>query len=374
MTRPAPHRLWLLTLLAALLLGTPAAADDGRGRHDQDDRAGVTVMTRNMYFGADLAPALAATTPPELILAATQIFAVVNASDVAGRVDRMAREIARSRPDLVGLQEVAIWRIQEPADFSPAPNATTVVHDFLAMLLDALDARGERYVVVATHVSNDLEAPALCPGTEPFTCFVDVRFTDLEVILARAGHGLRLSGVQDGTFIAQLGFPVPTPAGPVLYMEQRGWLAVDVRKGNERFRFITTHLIPEGVFDPVQVAQAAELLAGPADTSGNVILVCDCNSRADGTGTATYPNLLATGFDDAWIERHPARPGFTCCQAEDLRNPVSALDQRIDLILVRGRADVERVVRTGAQERSRTEAGLWPSDHAGVVGTLDFRR
>ncbi len=286
----------------------------------------------------------------------------------------MAAEIAQTKPDLVGVQEAVIWRTQFPPDFSPAPNATTVAYDFVTMLLAALEARGARYEVIATHLTNDLEAPILCPGTIPFTCLMEVRFTDQEVILARANHGLKLSNVQDGTFAAQVFFRVPTPAGPVIYREKRGWLSVDVKKGNDAFRFVTTHLLPEGFFDPVQVGQGFELLTGPANTSGNVVLVCDCNSRADNTGTATYGLLLGGGFADVWTARHPADPGLTCCQAEDLRNPVSAFDQRIDLVLFRGTAQVEAVSVTGASASDQTAAGLWPSDHAGVVGRVDFRR
>lgn len=361
-------RLLPFSLLAVLVLCTPAFANDQRGQHGHDDGDGVTVMTRNMYFGADLTPALVATNQFDFLVAVTGIFATVNASDVANRVDRMAREIARTKPDLIGLQEVATWRTQFPPDFSPTPNATTVVYDFLQLLLADLAARGEHYVVVARHVTNDLEAPAFFPG---FVCCFEVRFTDQEVILARAGHKLKLSNVQEGTFAFQVQFTVP--GAPAPYVEKRGWLSVDVKKGGDRFRFITTHLLPEGFFDPIQVGQGAELVTGPANTRLPVVLVCDCNSRADGTGTATYANLLAAGFDDAWTERHPHRPGFTCCQDEDLRNPVSALDQRIDLVLIRGRARVEHAFRTGARERSKTDAGLWPSDHAGVVAIFELR-
>src|SRR5437867_5505728 len=99
----AMKRLLPVSLLVVLLFSVPALAEDG-----------VTVMTRNMYFGADLTPTIAATTVPALILAATHIFAVVNASDVPSRVDGMAAEIAKARPDLVGLQEVAIWRAVYP--------------------------------------------------------------------------------------------------------------------------------------------------------------------------------------------------------------------------------------------------------------------
>src|SRR5438477_12978883 len=58
----------------SLLATTPATAGDGR-----NDRT-VTVMTRNLYFGADLAPAIGARTVPELIGAVTHIFGVVQAS------------------------------------------------------------------------------------------------------------------------------------------------------------------------------------------------------------------------------------------------------------------------------------------------------
>jgi endonuclease/exonuclease/phosphatase family metal-dependent hydrolase len=123
----------------------------------------------------------------------------------------------------------------------------------------------------------------------------------------------------------------------------------------------------------VQEAQGQELLAAHAGASLPVVLVCDCNSRADGTGTATYADLLAAGFTDTWSARWRAAPGFTCCQDEDLRNPTTAVDQRIDLVLVRGRAHVRHVTVTGEDEAERTPAGLWPSDHAGVTATIQFK-
>jgi endonuclease/exonuclease/phosphatase family metal-dependent hydrolase len=358
----------LVTLLLLLVLTAPtlsAAGDAGR-----NDRA-VTVMTRNLYFGADLTPAIAAQTVPELIAAATHIFGVVQASDIPARAEAIADEIATARPDLVGLQEVALWRSQFPPDFAPQPNAATVEFDFLQLLLDALAARGAAYVVVAVHVSNDLEAPALTPAG---TCCREIRLTDREVILVRMDRPhndpLALSNVQDGTFAAQAAFPLP---GGVLYREQRGWLAADVEVRGAQFRFVTTHLQPEGIADPIQVAQGAELVTGPANTVQPVIVVCDCNSRADGTGTATYGNLVAAGFADAWLEREPHLAGLTCCQAEDLRNPTSLFDQRIDLVLVRGRAHTRQVEVVGGEPADRTPDGLWPSDHAGVVATLQLK-
>jgi endonuclease/exonuclease/phosphatase family metal-dependent hydrolase len=355
----------LALLLVLVAPAVCAAGDDGR-----NDRA-VTVMTRNLYFGADLAPAVAATTVPELIAAATHIFGVVQASNIPARAEAIAAEIATARPDLVGLQEVALWRSQFPPDFLPAPNAVTVEFDFLQLLLDALAARGLTYDVVAVHVSNDLEAPAL---TATGVCCREIRFTDREVILARATRAhndpLVVSNVQDGTFAAQAAFPLP---GGVLYRERRGWLAADVAARGAQLRFVTTHLLPEGPGDVLQIPQGAELVTGPANTALPVILVCDCNSRADGTGTATYANFLAAGFADGWTERQPHLAGLTCCQAEDLRNPTSLFDQRIDLVLVRGRAHVRQIEIVGDEETDRTPDGLWPSDHAGVVATVQLK-
>ena len=66
-----------------------------------------------------------------------------------------------------------------------------------------------------------------------------------------------------------------------------------------------------------------------------MIFIGDFNTRAD-TGLdptfATYQQFINAGFADAWRKRRPD-PGYTCCQAQNLLNPSSALNQRIDLIL-----------------------------------------
>src|SRR6185436_11564855 len=158
-----------LLFASALLATTPAAAGEGR-----NDRA-VTVMTRNLYFGADLAPAISAQTVPELIGAVTHIFGVVQASNIPARAEALAAEIAAAQPDVVGLQEAVLWRSQFPPDFGPSPNATTVEFDFLQSLLEGLAARGAAYAVVAVHIANDLEAPGLLPNG---ACCREIRFTD----------------------------------------------------------------------------------------------------------------------------------------------------------------------------------------------------
>ena len=69
---------------------------------------------------------------------------------------------------------------------------------------------------------------------------------------------------------------------------------------------------------------------------------------------------------------HGADPGYTCCQAQNLLNTTSSLDQRIDLVLSRGGVGVDDIHLIGDSESDRTPSGLWPSDHAGVVATLEI--
>jgi len=104
-----------------------------------------------------------------------------------------------------------------------------------------------------------------------------------------------------------------------------------------------------------------------------VIMAADFNANASDSADptfATYQLLLSAGFKDAWKERHPSLPGYTCCQDEDLLNPTSLLSTRVDLVLYRGDISVRDIKLVGEKPSDRTPSGLWPSDHAGVVAGL----
>ena len=116
-------------------------------------------MSRNLYLGADLGPAIGADNVCEAIDAGGQILNDVDASDFPARAKLLAAEIASAKPDLVGLQEVALWRFQPNSDFTGSP-ATTVRYDFLQLLLDELEARGANYSVAVVQDEFDQELPA----------------------------------------------------------------------------------------------------------------------------------------------------------------------------------------------------------------------
>ena len=356
--------LLVLTLTFGWIAGTAEARDD-KGR-------AVTVLTRNVYIGTDLGPIFAAPNFPALLAATATAFLNVQATNFPARAGALADEIAAAKPDLVGLQEVEI--IRTGPFLNPAP-ATTVVADYLELLLAALEARGLDYTPVAVNVNSDTELPS--------ALLLDVRATDRDVILARnrGGPAMKISNVQEQKFATNLA--LPTIGGPVTLL--RGWSAIDVKIRGQRFRFLNTHLEPFSA--AVQLAQANELLAGPADTTRPLIFLGDFNSRADGTGTPTYATLLGAGFTDAWSQAEPGVAGFTCCHEANLLNPLPTLDERIDLVLFRGARDSENDARgddddEGGFRARRAEvvgdevtdrlvpSGLWPSDHAGVVATL----
>ena len=76
------------------------------------------------------------------------------------RAKPLAREIKRSKADLVGLQEVALWRTQTPSDGGSPPvspigtPATKVEQDFLKILMRELKKIRAGYRVVVESVSE----------------------------------------------------------------------------------------------------------------------------------------------------------------------------------------------------------------------------
>jgi len=313
-------------------------------------------MTRNLFLGADLTPAyraLAAPDAPTVLPAAVAgIFnpgeppGMVQRTDFATRAGGLADEIERAQPDLIGLQEAAVWRTGD-----------TVAADHLELLEAELARRGLRYRRVAATVNGHVALPSAVD--------LVVGLSDREAILAREDPGLTLANVRSAGFATML--PVATPQGPVGLA--RGWISVDATLRGTTVRFISTHL--EVSSSPaaaaVQLAQAGELLDGPTATTLPVVMVGDFNVRPE---RPTYAALQAAGFDDAWTRSHPdGAAGFTCCHTERLDDPGDTLSARIDYIFTRGAIGATEAFLVGA-EPGDFRTGLWPSDHAGVVATL----
>jgi len=316
----------------------------------------LSAQTQNLYLGADLTPAVQATTLTQFFAAANQIWSAVKASDPPTRIQKVADSIATAQPDVVALQEVAKWTAVGGGEPS---------FDFLALLQQALTARGLSYTVASTS-ENATFGPFPLPS--PFSPSFSLTFHDRDVILVKNRPGLAFSTPQNGHFATQLSLPLPAPLPPATFT--RGWASIDGVVGGRSFHFVDTHLETEAA-PPVQVAQANELLAGPLSGSGTVLAAGDFNSAADGSTTQTY-SLLTQSFSDAWINGNQQSPGFSCCQAADLLNKLSQLHERIDLVLTKNasRTPAPKAKVVNDRQVDRTATGKWPSDHAGVAATV----
>jgi endonuclease/exonuclease/phosphatase family metal-dependent hydrolase len=156
------------------------------------------------------------------------------------------------------------------------------------------------------------------------------------------------------------------------FISTRGWTSVDVTVKRDTFRFVNTHL--EAFHAGIRLQQAQELLAGPLDTNGRLILVGDLNSGPElpvPENRLAYLALVAGGMVDTWPILHPGDPGFTSGLGDDLNEPADDLENRVDMVMVRG--DGIKPIKSnlvGNDPRNRTPDGLWPSDHLGHVATL----
>jgi endonuclease/exonuclease/phosphatase family metal-dependent hydrolase len=357
--RFVPRISMLLTLVTTLLVfGWTSSQARAAQQSPLTSTRTATIMTQNMDAGTDFGLVLGATTVQQFEAEATATYQEIQASNIPERAQAVAREIGAQHPDLVGLQEVALWRTG-PLE---QPPAATVQFDGLQSLLDALNQQGLAYTPVAIMNEFDLEGPT--------SLGFDVRYTDRDVILARTGDDApELSNVQQQHFATTL--TLPTVFGPVTVL--RGWESVDVNIRGRFFRFVMTHL--EEASASVQVAQGNELLQGPGNTSLPVVFAGDFNSAAAGGPhrTPTYGNLIAAGLVDSWNVAHPIDPGYTWpLHGEDPYTSSSTPTERIDLMLFRGGFGTLGAQLIGNSAADLTSSGLWPSDHAGVVATLQL--
>jgi endonuclease/exonuclease/phosphatase family metal-dependent hydrolase len=358
-----PLRVLAAVAVLAIAAGT-APAPAGAVPPSQAQRQ-VTVASYNLYLGANLQPLFAAT-PATIATLAQQVWDHMQRVDFRLRAQAIARLIDLADPQVVGLQEVALW------ERGGTPGALAPAVDFLPILLDALAARGDRYAAVS--VSQNFQSPPVSLASGGFG-----RFTDRDVIIAREdlpASALKVSNPDDGRYAARLPLPNPLLGGAAIV---RGWASVDVKVRGKSFRLFDTHL--EAFSAQVRVLQAAELASLLAASSLPAVLVGDLNSQPSDTAGGYGLLTSSVGLADAWVVVHGPAGGNTSGQTDDLNLPESLIDHRIDYVLyqpIRIAAVAADVI--GEEQGDRTPPlpgapfGLWPSDHAGVVATLHLSR
>jgi endonuclease/exonuclease/phosphatase family metal-dependent hydrolase len=386
-------------LVAALCIALLPGAAEAKGKGKKVGHT-LTAMSRNLYLGADLTPALTAGSLPAAINAGGQIVNQVHATKFPSvRAAEIAAEIKKKKPDVVGLQEGAWWRTG-PLDFSAvnSPKATTTDPeggDFLTDLLTQLNSGGKkaslakkkgnplRYRIAVVKNEFDQELPVNDGNGGPPSH--NERLTMRDAILVR--NGVKVTGPSSGTFNTLLHVMVGGPSGIPINVT-RGWVAANVKVHGRTVHLIDTHLeafdsqssnlgsdgqtYPKG---GIREAQAKQLMqqqpSGAVLPSKPNILIGDLNSDFPVNGDQVSPGdalayqaVLAGGF----AERSPAVPPFGCCiEDPNLANPSTAgITHRVDHIMSNSRK-----VKFKKGGLTTTYAnGLWSSDHFGLWSQL----
>jgi endonuclease/exonuclease/phosphatase family metal-dependent hydrolase len=395
--RAATRRIAVLLALATALVFAllPGLAMAKSGKHQSPPKE-VNVMTRNLYLGADLAPAISASGLTAFTEATGQILREVTANNFPTRAKGLAQEILKKKPDLVGLQEVALWRTGPPSlevflNSGAKPTATAVRYDYLAELLAQLNkgkgkgGKGKpQYRVAVSQDEFDFEAPANengvagdGPNGAIANAEINGRLTMRDVILVRNGAGVTFKHPQAAHFANLL---VVTVSGVNLSVT-RGWTAVDAKvRGSHAFRFVNTHL---EAFDPatqvpsIRALQAGELVApgGPATTSLPVVLLGDLNSDDDTVEPGdqqAYRTLLGAGMR----ERSTNDP-LSCCLKSSLLavgagGSVADFNHQVDHVMTRDPKEIK--LKASSVTGRQPVNGFWDSDHAGLFSALYFKR
>jgi endonuclease/exonuclease/phosphatase family metal-dependent hydrolase len=384
--RTATRQAAALLAAALLFVLVPATAVAKQGEADKGHE--VRVMTRNLYLGADLTPAIEAQNRDAFVAANGKILRDVTANNFPVRAKGLAKEILKKKPDLVGLQEVSLWRTGPPSlepllNTGAKPTATAVRYDYLKELLARLNKGEKRYRVAVVQDEFDFEAPADengVPGDGPNGAIpnaeVNGRLTMRDAILVRLGAGVTFKHKRMGHFANLLVVKVSGVSVTVT----RGWVAIDAKvRGSGPFRFVNTHL---EAFDPasempsIRARQAAELVApgGPATSKLPVVLLGDLNSDDDTVEAGdqqAYRTLLGAGMR----ERSTSKP-LSCCLKSSLLavgagGSVADFNHQVDHVMTRDPKEVK--LKSSSVTGRQPVNGFWDSDHAGLFSILRFK-
>lgn len=387
------------SLCAATLLALAGSASAGE----------IDVMTQNQYLGTDLTPVI---TGQQDVVAALENVA---ASLPSERLAQLARLIRIRSPHVVVLNEAFAYTCEDdegtPSDQGCGnPRISGAFVDFLA----ATEANlGGRYVL-KSRVGNFAidDVPFSIDGYD-----AKLSVKDRDAILVRAdiapvAFGLPLpllTGCRasfEGEGCNYQAVPtLPTALGPLTI--ERGYTAVQLAVKGKPYRIFGTHLevrqiLPGPLGEPTRVLQRLQALElaqtatamAMATPGTETLVVGDINSaREDGFDTLDTPfgalpppySVFADvfGFTDVWT-RQPAAPrgkgaplkANTCCQAEDLANPRSALYERIDIIFSLNseiRVPDAKLLGESIGDKTLPKAfGVWPSDHASVAAKIQY--
>lgn len=379
----------------------------------------ITVMSRNLYLGADVGVALELI--PNFPKAAQFMWDQVKKTDFNARAPKLAREAAQDRPEIIGVQEATIWYCKKDL-FSQKVE----VFNFLDRFIAATKETGVGYSLATANGVN-----AFNPGYSIAAIPYVTKVRDPETFNPIFGQDTASCGFTIGDAllvrddvkdsIIQVGnseYDATYSIVPTLMTIYRGYTWADFKVQGSVVRLITTHL--ESIWDenkiPNSALQAQQLVADLKDAKMPIIIMGDFNADYRDPRPASDPN---PGLQPVVSDTCPT-PGGAKCNAyrtmveagfenasPDAKNPryftwgATALLNGPDKLRVKSakefgnqygftdRLDYIFTKNVYATVSSKIIGNVWPdgssiwdcgtdkcfaTDHAGVVATLELPR
>jgi endonuclease/exonuclease/phosphatase family metal-dependent hydrolase len=371
----------------------------------------LTVMSRNLYLGADVGIALEKI--PDFSAAAQFMWEQVAATDFTRRAPALAKEAIDADADVIGLQEATNWYCKKNLW-----SKKVIVFDFTRDFLKATRDLGHEYVLASHEGIDALNIGYSIPAIPYLTLVKDPkRFQPLfgsdsaacgfeigDAIVVKRELASQVLNVGNSEYEASYSIV------PKIMTIYRGYTWIDLDFGGSKTRIVSTHL--ESLWDkekiPNAAIQAKQLISDLQTTNMPLIVIGDFNSDPRDPRATSDSNpggqpeasevckaqvkqpTLTSAIDTCnayWLMR---RAGFID-SGPDALNPenyswgMNALltgpdpirnkaaiemgnqygfTDRLDYVFLKNGATVlnSRVIGNNAPER-----GMWATDHAGLV-------
>jgi len=279
----------LALLVSAIFIPILALAPRANAAEPYD----ITVMSRNIYLGADVGVALELI--PDFPAAAQFMWDQMRKTDFSKRVAKLATEAAQERPELIGIQEATIWYCKKNLW-----SRKVEVFNFLDQYIAATKASGVGYSLAS---ASGVEAfnPGYSIAAIPFLTKVKdaatfqplfgsdsaaCGFTIGDAILVRDDVASEVIQVGNSEFKDSYSI-VPT-----IMTIYRGYTWVDFKVRDSLVRVVSTHL--ESIWDenkvPNSAKQAAQLAADLGSSKMPLIVMGDFNADFRDPRPANAPN------------------------------------------------------------------------------------
>jgi endonuclease/exonuclease/phosphatase family metal-dependent hydrolase len=274
----------------------------------------ISVMSRNIYLGADVGVALDLL--PDFPAAAQFMWDQMRATDFEKRSRVLAKELFFYRPDVVGIQDATKWICKKGI-----LSKKKTIFDFLQMLIEDTRRTGVGYSLAIKGNTSTLNTGFSLPAIPRLTMVKDPNLFTPIFGQESASCGFEIADailirdefmgdvIQAGTSEYTAHYTVV----PALLEIYRGYSWVDLNVDGHTVRIVTTHL--ESLFDqdsePHSSVQASQLIQDLKSTKSPLVVMGDFNSDPRDPRGKETPNPGGQPIENGSCRSQPANPSPT---------------------------------------------------------------